>query len=102
MPKETLQFRCQVCGHHSPVEALAIQHKGFTIFRRTLGGKVARSDAEKILLKGIKTGRGSAHGRLGYRELDGFATEVYLDQYIRALEVALESAKKQKQEVEKK
>ena len=97
--KITYQFRCKVCGHHSPVDELSTQHGGFAIFSRSLGGKVARTEAEKILLKGVKTGRGTAHGRMDYKELDNFTTSLYLDQYIHKLEEALEEAKRMKQGV---
>ena len=101
--KVTYQFRCKVCGHHSPVDELAGRHKGFAIFKRSLGGKEARSESEKLLLKvsGAVTGRGSAHGRIGYTELDNFTRSLYLDQYIQQLEDALVEAKKMKQEATK-
>ena len=99
MPKETLQFHCQACGMHAPIDALSKEHKPFAVFKRTFGGKIARTEAEKILLHGTAPKRGSGHGRLRYRELDGFARSIYIDQWINRLEVALKEARAMREKV---
>jgi hypothetical protein len=84
MSKESLQFRCPCCGMHSPIEVLTSEEQfKFAVFRRVLGGKIARSDAEKILLKGSKDKpkQGSGHGRIGYQEAN-LGRDIYLDRMI--------------------
>ncbi len=99
MPKESLQFRCPCCGQHAPIDRLSVDQKSFTVFKRSIGGKVARTAAEKILLKGTKPKTGSGHGGLKYRELDGFARSIYIDQWINRLELALREARTMKERV---
>ena len=92
--KETLQFRCPACGRHSNIESLTAQDEYvFEIFRRIIGGKLALTEAEKILKHGEKPRRGSGHGGMRYDKLGNMATEIYLPQMIYRLDAALEQCR---------
>jgi hypothetical protein len=90
MSKQSLHFRCPACNRHSNIESLKEELKPFAIFERTIGGKVAAPEYEKILMKGMPTGKqGSAHGKIGYHEQPYFTRDLYIDQMIERLELAL-------------
>jgi hypothetical protein len=76
MSKETILIECPCCGALVGPEKFSKPHK-FKVVKRIMAGKVARTEAEKILLKGVKTGRGSAHGNIRYELQPDFVHEIY-------------------------
>ena len=76
MSKGTILIECPCCGALVGPEKFSKPHK-FKVVKRIMAGKVARTEAEKILLKGVKTGRGSAHGNIRYELQPDFVHEIY-------------------------
>lgn len=102
MSKETLQFRCPACGRHSNIDNLTSPDEyEFEIFRRVIGGKLAFTEAEKILKHGEKPKRGSGHGGMRYERQGSMATEIYLSRMINRLETALERCRTMARESER-
>jgi len=102
MAKETLQFRCPACGAHSNIDRLTSQEEyEFEIFRRVIGGKLALTEAEKILKHGEKPRRGSGHGGMRYERQGDFARGIYLFRMVSRLELALERCRAMVAEAER-
>ena len=59
MSKGTILIECPCCGALVGPEKFSKPHR-FRVVKRIMAGKIARTEAEKILLKGVKTGRGPA------------------------------------------
>ena len=76
MSKETILIECPCCGSLVGPEKFTKPHT-FKVVKRIMAGKVARTEAEKILLKGVKTGRGSGHGNIRYELQPDFVHEIY-------------------------
>ena len=76
MSKGTILIECPCCGALVGPEKFSKPHK-FKVVKRIMAGKVARTEAEKILLKGVKTGRGSAHGNIRYELQPDLVHEIY-------------------------
>ena len=76
MNKGTILIECPCCGALVGPEKFTKPHT-FKVVKRIMAGKVARTEAEKILLKGVKTGRGSAHGNIRYELQPDFVHEIY-------------------------
>ena len=71
MPVEVEQFSCPVCGMHAPTERLYTEEPfEFKMFKKTLGGKIKLSDADRERRRGSAFRRGSAHGSLEYEEIE--------------------------------
>ena len=76
MSKGTILIECPCCGALVGPEKFSKPHK-FKVVKRIMAGKIARTEAEKILLKGVKTGRGSGHGNIRYELQPDFVHEIY-------------------------
>ena len=76
MSKGTILIECPCCGALVEPAKFSKPHK-FRVVKRIMAGKIARTEAEKILLKGVKTGRGSGHGNIQYEVQPDFVHDVY-------------------------
>ena len=76
MSKGTILIECPCCGALVEPAKFTKPHK-FKVVKRIMAGKIARTEAEKILLKGVKTGRGSGHGNIRYELQPDFVHEIY-------------------------
>ena len=67
-PGEIIQFRCPCCGQHAPISTRLTDGGPFefAVFRKTLGGKRAFTDEERIARRGRRYGLGSAPGKIDY------------------------------------
>ena len=71
--------RCIVCGTLVPPENFNQSYK-FEVIKKVQGGKIARTEAQKmtLTLAGGKTGRGSAPGRVQFIPAGDTARDIYL------------------------
>ena len=76
MPKETILCTCPVCGSMVEPDRFNEEHK-FKVVKRVMGGKLKRTDAEKLLMKGEKGKRGSAAGNIRYTPQGDMAADMY-------------------------
>jgi hypothetical protein len=102
MAKDTLMFKCPICDGLALIEKLTSESKSnFDIVNKATGGKVKFTEAEKILMHGLKPKRGSGHGKIRYTSQGAAMLEVYRPMLITKLREALSVLIAQEEEAKK-